>query len=69
VLHSSEWVDQLFWVWREDLVVRVLNLDVLLLDDSFHPFVELKVKALLGNRLQARYDSIYITVFISFFDE
>lgn len=43
MLHSRLWVREHFGLWQEDLVVRVLNLNVYLLDDSFHALMILKI--------------------------
>jgi hypothetical protein len=62
VQNSCNWVGKLQGLRLENLIVRILDLDVLLLDGCFHSFMVFEVKTFLSNRLQICYKSVGITL-------
>ena len=68
MLHSRLGVSEFLCLWQENLVVRVLYLYVLLLNDSFHSLVILKVESFLSYGLQEGHQLVFL-VLLSFLHE
>ena len=57
-LYARQWERQHLRLWLEDLIVRVLDLDSLLLDSRLHPLVVLKVESFLCEGLQVLHELV-----------
>ena len=68
MLNSRLRVRQKFGIRRENLVIRILNLEVLLLNDSFYSLMECEVEAFFRHRLKRAHDCIAAAATV-FFDE